>query len=229
MNERKTLTAEQQIIVQQFIETHNLDASQISFEGNDTTPIFDYEAVNALSLRLTDIKNIECEIWTRDFEGGIFTARCIVTLPDGRSRTCYDSASVNEQIASGTVINTTRLAENVAQARAVRRGVRSVGINLFRAHQEFVKNGGKPVSAHTNNDPRQPHYVEIHQLAGNVGLIVNSDKTEYQRYIAENFEGCTSAKDLNDMDLHRLLVQLRAWNRLQKIRNQNAQIKPAAA
>lgn len=212
MQERKVLTTEQKNILDELVEVHALDASQISFEGENATPIFDYEAVCALSLKLTDIQDIDCQISERDTVDGIVSASCKITLPDGRTRTVEDSASLNESFADNKIIDTYRLAENVAQARAVRRGIRSVGVNLFRAHQEFVKTG-QAATAHTNNNPRLTHYQEIHKLASKIGLIDGADKSKYEQFLAEKYDGRTSSADLDDLELHRLLVTFRAFER----------------
>lgn len=214
-NTRKILTRDQHDIVGELVQVHGLDPKQISFEGDDATPIFDFEAVCLLSLKLTDIKNIACEITNRDFDSQIVTARCTVELPDGRTRVCEDSARLHEQIGDGGVIDNLRMADNVAQARAVRRGIRSVGINLWNAHKKF-KDSGVVETGHTRHDPRKPIYEEIHVLAENLGLIVNGNKENYKAFIAESYDGRTSAKELEDEDLNRFLISLRALNRVQR-------------
>jgi len=213
MSERKIYTTEQIALLKELTETHGLDVSQISFEGKDATPIFDYEAVCALSLKLTDIKSIESQLTGSNAEEESVSAICTVTLPDGRTRSVEDSACLHEKFGDGKVIDSIRLAGLVAQARAVRRGIRSVGVNLFRAHQNFIKSG-QAATAHTNYDPRQPEYQEIHAIAAKIGLIVNADKSQYQQFIAELYDGRTSAKELDNLELRRLKVALRAMSRL---------------
>lgn len=210
---RKIYTTAQIQLLKELTETHGLDVSQISFEGADTTPIFDYEAVCALSLKLTDIQRIESQLTSSNAEDESVSAICTVTLPDGRSRSVEDSASLHEKIGDGKIIDSIRLAGLVAQARAVRRGIRSVGINLFRAHQNFIKSG-QGATAHTNYDPRTPQYQELHVLAEKIGLTVGSDKSQYEQFIAEMFDGRTSSKELDDLELQRLLVAFRAMSRL---------------
>jgi hypothetical protein len=215
MNQPRTLTHQQHITIAELSEMHGLDPTQISFEGDDITPIFDFEAVCLLSLKLTDIREIACEITNRDFDSQIVTARCSVRLPDGRTRVCEDSARMHEQIGDGGTIDTLRMADNVAQARAVRRGIRSVGINLWHAHKKF-RESGEVANGHTRYDPRKPVYEEIHVLAQNLGLIDGGDKEPYRSFLAESYEGRTSARDLDDDDLQRFLVTLRAMNRVKK-------------
>lgn len=215
MNQARTLTHEQHEILAEISHMHGLDPSQISFEGEDLTPIFDFEAVCLLSLKLTDIREIACEITNRDFDSQIVTARCSVRLPDGRTRVCEDSARLHEVIGDGGTIDSLRMADNVAQARAVRRGIRSVGINLWHAHKKF-KESGQVAAGHTRHDPRRPLYEEIHVLAGNLGLIDGADKENYKSFLAESYDGRTSARDLDDAELQRFLISLRAMNRVKR-------------
>jgi hypothetical protein len=223
MNQPRTFNAAQSAIVSELCETHvGLEPEQISFEGEDATPIFDFEAVCLLSLKLTDIEKIACEIANRDFDSQIVTARCKVVLPDGKSRVCEDSARMNEIIGDGGRIENLRMADNVAQARAVRRGIRSVGINLYHAHKRFLRDG-EAVQGHTGHDPRKPQYEEIHVLAGNLGYINGNDKTEYRELIAASYEGVTSAKDLDDKQLEGFLKLLRGLNRIRRSREQHGE------
>lgn len=215
MNTPRTLTHEQHEIVSELSTMHGLDPTQISFEGEDLTPIFDFEAVCLLSLKLTDIREIACEITNRDYDSQIVTARCSVRLPDGRTRVCEDSARMHETIGDGGTIDSLRMADNVAQARAVRRGIRSVGINLWHAHKKF-KESGEGSSGHLRHDPRRPVYEEVHVLAGNLGLIDGGDKEAYKAFLAESYDGRTSARDLDDAELQRFLISLRAMNRVRK-------------
>lgn len=216
-------THEQAAIVKELCEVHELDATQIGFEDDSsTTPIFDYEAVCALSLRLTDIQHIDCSIIDHgDADAELITAKCTVTVPDGRTRSCEGSAQLLERLKDGNIIETYQQAAAIAQARAVRRGIRSVGINLWNAHRKFMQTG-EVVAGHTRHDPRSPLYSEIHILATELDLIVDGDKKRYQEFIAENYDGRTSARDLSDIELHRLLISFRSLTRLRRSEKRRA-------
>jgi hypothetical protein len=208
MDERKILTPEQLAIQQEICQTHEITADQISFEGTDPTPILNYEAICLLSLTLTDIQDIDCFVTDRD-EYKRVTVKCKVTLPDGRTRAVESSAEVGEALPDGKTIDTLSLAEHVARSRAARLGIRSVGVNLFKAHKKFRETGEVAV-AHTHWDPRKPIYDEIHAAATDLALIVNGDKSAYRQFIAESFGGTESAKDLSSDDLRKLQVMFRA-------------------
>ena len=47
-------------------------------------------------------------------------------------------------------------------------------------------------------------------------LIVDGDKTKYRKYLAENFDGRESAKELNDLELQKLLSGFRSLARLRR-------------
>jgi hypothetical protein len=211
MSEEKRYSLNQLDLVKDLCETHGLQPEQISFDGDDLNPIFDYEAISLLSLRLSDIRSIDCSRITRDGSGRS-TCECTVTLPDGRSRTVSETAEIGEELGSGTKIGDSRLADSVARSRASRLGIRSVGVNLYNAHKRF-KETGQIAAGTTDNDPRAAKGAELHALAAECGLIKGSDRSRYEAFIAESFDGATSSKDLNDIDLQRLLNQLRAMAR----------------
>jgi hypothetical protein len=209
MDERKILTPEQLAIQQEICQTHDLDADQISFEGTDPAPIFNYEAICLLSLKLTDIQDIDCFVTERDATDKRVTVKCRITLPDARTRGVEASAELSEPLPDGKTIDTMSLAEAVARSRAARLGIRSVGVNLFKAHKKFRETGEIAV-AHTHWDPRKPIYDEIHAAATDLALIVNGDKSAYRQFIAESFGGIESAKELSSDDLRKLQVMFRA-------------------
>ena len=215
-------TNAQLTLIQELCLKHGLQPDQISFDGTEITPIFDYEAVCALSLKLTDIADISCRMLPPTSEplpNGLGTLRssnaeCTVTLADGRTRTCVDSAHLGET-AGGVRFVTPREADGLAQNRAVRRGIRSVGVNLYNAHRKFIETG-EGTAGHLDHDPRTPIYAELHALATELDLIEYGDKAEYREYIAENYAGRTSAKDLDDVELQRMLIAFRSLARLRR-------------
>lgn len=194
---------------------HGLQPEQISFDGEDLNPIFDYEAVSFLCLKLTDIKDIDSRISTRQADETQFlsTAVCQVTLPDGRSRTVQDSAAIGEELGNGVKIENVRQADSTAMNRAVRRGIRSVGVNLYNAHKKFKETGEIVSGQSIPANPRSAALSELHALAGECGLIFNGDRSKYEKFIADSYEGQTSSEQLNDLDFQRLLIQLRAMAR----------------
>ena len=203
----KRYTKQQLELVEELCKTHGLSPEQISFEGTELSPIFDYEANSLLSLRLSDIASLDCSFILR--AGGRSPCQCRVELPDGRERTVSDSAEIGESMYDGSTIESVRQADSLARARAARLGIRSVGVNLYNAHKRFKLTGQLAV-AHTDESPRAAALRELHVLAAEVGLISGSDRSRYEAFLAESFDGRTTSTDLNDLDFHRLISQLRA-------------------
>ena len=222
---RQILTDEQKLIRAQFIAAHGLDADQISFEGDSNEPILDYESLNMLRLKLTNIESIDTSYISRDYDMGYASCEATGNLPDGRNSRITESAEIGEPMPDGGKLETMRQAVNVAQARALRRLIRALGINILKAHQEYIQKGntseGVPV------DPRIARTKEIHALAAEIGYINGTDKSDYQNHIAAMFDGRTSSKDLDDLELSKLTTSLRALRRLQ-VATLNAKQKLAA-
>lgn len=220
MNKTRTFSPDQKAIVDELCQVHsdlNIEPSQISFDGDSLTPIFDYEANSALSVKLTDIKTLDCEITNRDKANRVESvAACTVILPDGRSRTVEDSAMIGEQIAPGVKIETIRDADGVAQNRASRRGIRSVGVNIWNAHKAFLKTG-EVAAGSTEEDPRARLVKQIHALSDELGL----SKEEYQELMAAGY-GRSSSTDLNELELVSFARLLRSMKRIQVSRQANA-------
>jgi hypothetical protein len=180
----KTYTPRQWTIIGELVQTHGLDASQISFDGDEDTPIFDYEAISLLSLKLTDIQKIDCWISERNEHVGYAASKCTVTLPDGRERCVSENAYIGEPLPRGARVEDIRTAEALARSRASRLGIRSVGVNLWNAHQKFVKTG-EVAEGHTRHNPRKALYSEVHQLAENLGLISGADRSNYEELMPQ--------------------------------------------
>lgn len=218
----RKLTADQLKLVRELCEAHGLNEDQISFDGDENTPIFDFEALSALSLKLTDIQDMDVSITNEN--GKDVIASCTVILPDGRTRTINDFAYFGEKLYDGSEINSLRLAGQVAMARATRRGIRAVGVNLYNAHKKFMETG-EIASGHTNNDPRHTHYQEINVLAYKLGLKYKTyihgkqveKRGEYENFLSENFDGKTSAKELDDIELQRFKTMLRSFDRYSSV------------
>lgn len=212
----RNLSYEQSSLVKEFTETYDLDESQISFEGESLEPIFDYEALNALRLALTDIRHIEPSIEERNEAQGIVTVKCQVVLSDGRSASALESAMIGETMPNGRAIESLRQAQNVAQARALRRGIRSVGVNLLRAHRQFMLSGEVAKST-PDAEFQSSRGKEIHALAQEWGHIKGQEKSAYYDFIERIFgEGKRSSLDLNDIQRSQLATMYRSMLKARK-------------
>lgn len=227
MSERKILTADQQQLVKEFVVTYGLDESQISFEGDDVNPILDYDALSVLRVKLTNFRDVKVGEPIHSVAENSVSVSCVITLADGRNVDVAEKVYAGDLMPDGSTIETRRQMETFARARAMRFAIRSAGVNLVRAHREFLKTGeiatGNPV------DPRYPQYQEINAIAYKLGLKKKSvggeqfeDRSEYEKVLAENFDGRTSAKELDDVELKRFALLLRTLQRLQNAKTQAA-------
>lgn len=211
----KKLTLEQSELVREFASHYGLLEEQIGFDGEKPDPIFDFDAICLLREKLTDFKAVDASAVEYDEQKKEAQAVCVILLQNGNTVTVSDFAELGEPMPDGSLIQNSIKAKRVARARAMRTGIRACGVNLLQAHRAFVETGKIPQSAPV--DPRISKIKEVHLLAGKLDLIVGTEKEEYQRFLAQLFDGRVSCNDLDDIELQRLLISLRAMNRLRKI------------
>ena len=210
---KHTLTPEQAAIVKDYIETHGLRADQISFDGDNPTPIFDHNATSTLSLKLTDIQDISpTAIEDNGTRATVFSR---ATLPDGRGRGGFGTCDIGEMLGNGQTVNNMQVALGVANSRSYSQSVRNVGVNLNEAHIRF-KQTGEIAASHMQEHPRKAGNAEIKFLARELDLIVDDDEKKYREYLADNYEGRTSTSDLTDIEFQRLLINFRSMARLRR-------------
>lgn len=205
--QKNQFTHDQQHIVDQYVSMHGLSPEQISFDENSLVPSFDHNAISVLSLRLTDIHDISPTRTLND--GSTITVFGQTVLPDGRTRGSIGSCKIGETLANGKTASNDQIALGVATSRCFRQAIRNVGIDLHKAHLQFLATGDV-AQGNTRQNPRQPINAEIHMLATELDLIVDGDKKEYRRLMAEMFDGIESSTELNDLQLHQFRVSLRA-------------------
>lgn len=212
MSEQK-LTTEQAELQNQFVATYGLSPEQISFEGEKLEPIFDFEALSLLREKLTSFESVDVSQVSFHPDDQSAEAVCDIFTDQQRRIVVSDFAQIGELMPDGKNIETAMQAKRVARARAMRSGIRAAGVNLLKAHQLYLE--GKPLNFEPV-DPRLNRIKEIHKLAGDIGFIVAGDKSDYQKHIAEMFDGRTTCRDLDDIELQKLVVSLRAIRRVQQ-------------
>lgn len=209
----KQLTFAQDELKQELMETYGLSPEQISFDGENIDSILDFEALCALREKLTNFKSVDVSCVTANDAGTEAEAICVVVTAENRTVTVSDFAQYGELMPDGSQIQNSMSLKRLARARAMRSGIRAAGVNLMKAHKHYLETGDtldfQPI------DPRVNAYKELHAVAAKIGLITGADKSEYQKFIGETFDGRQSAKDLDDLELQRLLVTFRAMARVQ--------------
>lgn len=214
----RPLTLEQEDFVREFTYLYGIERWQISFENERLEPIFDFDALSTLALKLSDISSIVVEPGDIDAHLGIATSSCEVKLPDGRLRLVFGSAMMGEQMPNGGNIVDLKQALDVSQARALRKGLRAVGWDPVRAHRETKseynrQNPASPVSTTPSpeDELRKNELAEIHILAKELGLIdEKGDKTKYRTLIGVYFPGVESSEKMNGVQRAQLIATFRA-------------------
>jgi hypothetical protein len=211
----KTFTLEQSNLVKDFIELYGLSEEQISFDGETIEPIFDFEALCVLREKLTRFQSVDTSKTLFNQETNEAECVCTIITQNNLPVSVSDFAQIGEMMPDGKRIENSMQAKRVARARAMRSGIRAAGVNLLKAHKSYVESCDildfKPV------DPRIAKRKEVHVLAKELGLIKDEDKSEYQKFIAETYDGRTSSNDLEEKELQRLIVTFRAMRRLQNV------------
>lgn len=208
--EPRLLTPAQEQLVREFTEIYGLERSQISFDSDRPDPIFDFDALSLLSVKLSDIKAIRvvpCEVLIT----GLAASSCEVKLPDGRTRDFFGSALLGEVMPDGGTVDDIKQALDISQARSLRKGLRAVGWDPVRAHQDFLAGRGTELGASpTAGNQRNAELAQAHILGQELGLIVGADKTRWQKLLAIWFNGKDSSATLNDNQRSQLLAILRS-------------------
>jgi len=215
-NQPRTYSREQRAIQKEFCEVYGFKPEQVGFDGNSLDPIFDYDALCLLSIRLCDIPDIFTELASVDRLQGLAQSRCSLTLPGGAMRRVFATALMGEAMPDGEPIRDISQAISVSRARALRVGLRAVGFDPIKAHQTFKDSKGSQKLQLLPVDRRTAELAEIHMLAQALDwIVVGGDgfvnKTEYQRMMAVYFNGETSAKNMDDQHRSQWLTMLRSW------------------
>jgi len=213
-----TWTLQQEELAREFMETYGLERKQIGFDGSSPDPIFDYEALSLLSLVLGDIPSIRTEPGDFNNAAGLASAICHLTLNDNRSREVFGTCLVGEILHDNSEVADISQALKIAQARAVRNGLRAVGFDPVKAHR--LAKADQP-SPNQFTDVRTKELAEIHILGKELGFIfdvpnaggtgVVENKTAWKNIIGTHFKGKTSSGELADLERSQFLQMLRSW------------------
>lgn len=211
----KTFVTKQQAeLAEEFCKTYGLSPEQISFENENTEPFFDFEGLSLLALKLAPIADLVIDLDRIDNENNIVICKCVMELETGQTRSVFASCGIGERLPDGTAVEFLDQATNIARARALRIGLRTVGFDPLRAHRN--RQHGEPVSLMVKTEPRNKHLAEIHALAGEIGLLTKDDDSRYRILIRTFFPPHTNAKDLTESQREQFITTLRALARVRQ-------------
>lgn len=213
---KRTHTIKQETIVREFTKTYNLDASQIGFDGESDQPIFDFDALSILGIRLTDFRDITIEKGELDYINGVATSECRITLGDGRTRQVFASCPVGDVLHDGREIKDMSTALAVSRARAMRTAFRAVGFDPLREHEK-QKEDGEALELSLDS-MRNKELAEIHLLGEQSGLIdpATNDKTRYYKMMDVMFPDVTSARYMTQEQRAKWIGVLRGLSNAQR-------------
>jgi len=212
---RAQITKLQRDLASDFCEAYNLRPDQIGFDGASLDPIFDFDALSVLANVLTDIPGIRVDLKEFNDAKQMAVSYCIVTLHGGRTRELFGVCVIGEVLHDLTKVDTMRKAIDVSRSRALRVGLRAVGFDPVKAHEQR-KQGNVVDLLGEAAALRDRRIAEIHVIAGPLGLnyiTKKNDRTEYERLLATYFQGRCSSKDLNDQEVSEWLGILRGFAR----------------
>lgn len=212
---RAQISKLQRELADEFCKIYNLRPDQIGFDGPSLEPIFDFDALATLANLLADIPGIKVDLKEFDDAKQMAVSYCVVTLHGGRTRELFGICVVGEVLHDLTKVDTMRKAIDVSRSRALRVGLRAVGFDAVKAHEQ--RKQGKVVDLLGEAAAvRDRRVAGIHVIAGPRGLnyITNKgDRTEYERLLATYFDGRCTSKDLNDQEVSEWLGILRGFAR----------------
>jgi hypothetical protein len=218
----RTYSRAQNAIQKEFCDAYGFAPAQVGFDGPSLDPIFDFDALALLSIKLCDLPTVETELASVDRLAGMAEARGIVVLPNGNTRKIFAVGLVGELMPDGEPIRDIQQAINVARARVLRVLLRAVGFDPVAAHKIFKESGGTQMLELVPVDPRLKQLAEIHLHAQALDLIVVSgdgfvNKQLYQSRMSMICNGKTSCRDLTDQERATWLQCLRAWTKAANI------------
>ncbi|MBD0370299.1 MAG: hypothetical protein ICV60_05650 [Pyrinomonadaceae bacterium] len=201
-------TLQQEDVAREFMEAYGIERQQISFDVDSPDPIFDFDALNLLVHTLGNFPVISTDLDKVEEKTGLVTATCDITVPDNRMRHVTAASFIGETLPGGSIVGNYTQALNVAQARALRKGLRAVGFDVVRAHRQSSE---APLTLNmvSETDSRTKDLAQAHILGKEMGLIQGGDKTLWSRLISIWFGGRASSAELSDEELVIFVARLR--------------------
>ncbi len=198
-------------LVKEFCDCYGLKPEQISFAAISANPIFDYGALLTLRWKLLEhqITSTRSYIFENNPDGGSITASYEIKRGEIVATETATAYIGETYPGTGEAIETLTEAEQLAIARAFRRALRAAGFDILKHHSAFL-NGtnieSKPLAL---NEIFRKKQKEIHALANELGLIEKGNREAYEVHLGEMFEGRTSTNDLDNVELSKLIANLR--------------------
>jgi len=206
-------TPEQQQVVQQLVDRWKLDPERILFLNprRPTEPWLNYDGLTTIATASGRFRSLSESFST--FVAGlnhIVHTATVVTV-EGFDYTRSGVASIGETLFEGDEVDE----HDLAATRAMRKALDSAGFNVVKASSIIAVDLNLPAQPPHTLSLDQHNAVQeartrikdlrlIHMLAAQKGLIVpaeddpsRNDMTRYRQWLADNFEGVSSAAGLS--------------------------------
>lgn len=224
-NEARAST--RQRTINDFCEIYNLTTDQISISEESEKPILDFEALCIVANETKNFRalKVPANLILVNIADGEVSSTAIVDDVHGCTFEMPGFSFIGEKLDNGETVQTKNQAIAIARTRALRIALRSAGFDPLKA-LEAKKGDVKFVAEEPPITERGLQGREVHAHAHELGLIQTKrdengkqylDKTLYEQFIAEQFEGRTSTTDLTDAEMYRLVITLRAMSRVSNI------------
>lgn len=205
------MTPEQ--IKEQFKAAYDIDPEQIFFDEKGS-PFFDHEALQLLAIKLApQVRNIEIELAQLSKADRFVVASCSVYLEDGRARTTTGSVLLSTAGSEEDENKAFESAVLLANSRALRSGLRSIGFDPIKAHLAAQNGNVIELKPRTAADEFTITQKAIHALRDEMNLADDV----YRRYLILATKK-SSTKQMNEQEIRQALTYLQALNEGRKMR-----------
>lgn len=193
-NQQQMLSAEQNALVIELIETYDIEAEDIVFFTGDPKPFFKYEASAVLCRRLAEAHKIEVDPVNSGFPDSI-AFKVSLLFSDGYLSSAVGVANLKETM-NGKKMEEDQI-KMLATSRAIRSALRAAGIDLMKLHNQTLT--GK-VSQFTGRSNGAALIAQAHILGKEAGLIIGDDKHAWRKILSNRYSMLHS-NELSDAEL----------------------------
>lgn len=197
----RALTSGQQAVVKQLVDRWSLDPERILFlkAHKPTEPWLNYEALTVVARGSGRFRSLSESFATFVPELKHVVHSATVVDSEGFDFTRSGAAAIGETLFEGDVVDE----HDLAATRALRKALDSAGFDIVKASSVVAIDLNLPKEEHRERDEANARLQDlrtIHKLAAQKGLIVplqedasRNDMTAYREWLAEHFEGASSA------------------------------------
>lgn len=216
MKNQNILTAEQARLIDELVNSYNIEPDDVKWFVGETRPFIGYEATAVIAnhlvpaLRGIGIENIEGHF--PDSVG----YRCTLTFDTGHIRSAVGIANINETDSGDKKLSEQQV-YYLASSRALRNALRMAGIDLIKLHN--AKKFGQPEYSgpHSATTSNYDNLVkQAHALGEETGFIKQGDKSSWRTFLKNRYD-VVSVNNLNEELLADLVAVLSSFRNIKNV------------